>query len=319
MARTKTQGVPALTDELSPTAVKAAAAAVNEVSATEMGAINTASLYMDVGRIQALEFQRSVSEVAIAQTFIRLKKSNEFKNLLVLTPAGDLKRVSDLEEFCQLFFGKTYRRMHQLEGNYEALGPDLYEQAQQIGFSARDYASLKALPADMQDQVKAAIAQGSKDAAVELMCELASRASAMKSQLDEANKTMAAKDKVIAKKDKKLNDLAEADEIRRNGRPDEREQQQVADLRDAGVAAELALQRLLAAFDEVTQAPATGAAELCARQTLDYVAQRFADMAAERGIAVDVLGEPVEPGWRREIGQIVDEAEQGRKRRGARS
>lgn len=131
----------------------------------------------------------------------------------------------------------------------------------------------------------------------------------LRAALLEERRKAAAKDKVIAKKDQKLNALAEADEVRRNGAPNEREDQQTADLRDAGIAAELALRRLLAAVDEVTQAPATAAAELCARQTLDYVAQRLADMAAERGIAVDVLGEPVQPGWRRELGEIVDEAE----------
>lgn len=310
MARTKNTTPDLVGAELALEAVQSATVALNEVSAAEMGAVGASELYMGVGRIQALEFQRSVSDVAIAQTFIGLKKSNEFKNLLVRTPAGDLKRVSDLEEFCLLFFRKSYRRMNQLESNYEILGPDLYEQAQLIGFSARDYSSLKALPADMQDQVKAVITQGSKDAAVELMCELAARAAAMKARLDETDKVMAAKDRVIAKKDAKLNQWSEAEEIRRDGTPDEREKQQIADLRGAGIAAELALQRLVTCVAEVMNAPATEAAELQARQTIDFIAQRLADLCAAAHIAVDVLGERVEPGWRRQITDLVAAAAQ---------
>jgi hypothetical protein len=305
MARPKTPGVPALVDELSTTAVKAVSAAINEVSAAEMGAINSAGLYMDVGRIQALDFQRSVADVALAQTYIRLKKSNEFKDLLVRGPDGDLRRVADLDEFCLLFFRKSYRRMQELANNYETLGPDLYEQAQQIGFSSRDYQSLKALPADMQAQVKAAIAEGSKDAAVELMCELASRASAMKTKLDEAEKSMAAKDKVIAKKDEKLNKLAEAEEARLNGTRNERESIHIGLLRDLGVAADIALQQLVAEAVEVFRDPPTESTELQARQTLEFIGQRFADLCAEANIGIDLMGERIEPGWRREMNEGI--------------
>lgn len=132
----------------------------------------------------------------------------------------------------------------------------------------------------------------------------------LRSALLEERQKNAAKDKVIAKKDSKLNQLAEAEEIRRNGRPDEREKQQINDLRDEGIGAELALQRLVTRVAEVMNAPATEAAELQARQTLDFIAQRLADLCADAHVAVDVLGERVEPGWRRQITDLVAAAAQ---------
>lgn len=139
----------------------------------------------------------------------------------------------------------------------------------------------------------------------------------LRAALVEERQRSAAKDKVISRKDAKLNKLAEQEEIRLNGTVDEREQQQLAEIRDAGTAAELAMQRLVAVLDEVTTQPATEAAELQARQTIDYVLQRIADACAERGLAVEVLGEAVEPGWVRERSQLVDDADQKRKARKA--
>lgn len=137
----------------------------------------------------------------------------------------------------------------------------------------------------------------------------------LRKALLEERKRTAAKDKIIAKKDAKLNELAEADERRRVGTPDEREATQLAELRDAGISAELSLQQLVAAVDQAMQQPATEAAELQARQTLEFIVQRLADLCAERAIAVDVLGERVEPGWHRDM---ADEAEAApaRKRKG---
>lgn len=132
--------------------------------------------------------------------------------------------------------------------------------------------------------------------------------------LEERRKT-AAKDRVIANKDAKLNKLAEAEEIRRNGKPDEREASQVNELRDAGLAAELALQQLVAAVAEVLAVPATQAAELQARQTLDFICQRMADLCGQFDVAVDLLGERVEPGWVRDIAEAANGAAPARKRR----
>lgn len=300
----------ALPDEVDDRALARINQQAGELSAANLLAMEQGDLYRVVGRIEAAHFLETVSSRMIGEAYLSARSLiGKLGEITVRATDGSTKRVSRLEDFCDAVMPVSHRRCQQIAQAMHTLGPALFEQAERLGLGHRAYTAIRALPGDMQGEVKAAIESGDRDQVVTLIEELAARNASLTAKVAETDKVMAAKDKVIAKKDQKLNALAEADEVRRNGAPHEREEQQTADLRDAGIAAELALRRLLAAVDEVTQAPATAAAELCARQTLDYVAQRLADMAAERGIAVDVLGEPVQPGWRRELGEIVDEAE----------
>lgn len=146
-----------------------------------------------------------------------------------------------------------------------------------------------------------ALAEGGTVAGLELDEIQAMSARELRAALLEERKKTAAKDRVIASKDAKLNKLAEADELRRNGSPDEREQGQLAELRDVGLEAEQTLQRLVAVVDQVMHEPATEAAELAARQTIDYVVQRLADALLHRGIAVDLMSERIDPQWAKAI------------------
>lgn len=118
----------------------------------------------------------------------------------------------------------------------------------------------------------------------------------LKAALVEARKKNAAKDKVIARKDETINGMQEAEERRRSGSISEREQAQLDDLREAGLAAEMAVRQLLARAGEVTDTPATEAASTAARQAVEFVAQVLAGLIGERGIAVD-LAEMVTPHW----------------------
>lgn len=61
----------------------------------------------------------------------------------------------------------------QLAYNLNLLGPELYEQAEKIGFKVRDYQALKALPSDEQEIVKQALEAQNKESAVDLMQEMA--------------------------------------------------------------------------------------------------------------------------------------------------
>lgn len=127
----------------------------------------------------------------------------------------------------------------------------------------------------------------------------------LREALREARRREAAKDRVIAKKDAKLNELSEAEEARLNGTRNEKEAAHIERLRDLGLACEQSLQKLVGAAAEVFADPPTQAAELQARQTLEFIGQRFADLCGEAHIGIEILGERVEPGWRREISAAV--------------
>lgn len=118
----------------------------------------------------------------------------------------------------------------------------------------------------------------------------------LQAALTEERKKAAAKDKVIKAKSEKLDKLEEEMAMREHAPMEEAEALQIEDLRDRTLQAEHELLRLLATVDAVLRQPATTAAELDARHSLDYLVQRIVDGCMERGITVD-LAERVSPIW----------------------
>ncbi|MCL7422537.1 MAG: hypothetical protein M8364_16725, partial [Methylobacter sp.] len=91
--------------------------------------------------------------------------------------------------------------------------PELFEQAQKLGFRQTDYNALKALPADDQQLIAHAIEEESLDKALDLMQEMAARhvreKEAAQKQLTEQQQSLVAKDRVISEKTAELNKKAE--------------------------------------------------------------------------------------------------------------
>ena len=249
-----------------------------------------------IGRLQGLEFVRRVADVAAAQVFNQLKNSNKIIGLPFTAADGTVRHVANLDEFCQHYLGKSSRRMYELSANLSVLGTDLYEQSERIGFRARDYQALKALPADEQAMVKGAIESGSRDQAIDLLTELAARNHALLQKEAESKKSLDAKDKVIKAKGATIDKLEEQLAARDHLPANEQEQMQLDELQAASVAAVNALTRLAATADRVLTEPATESSELCARQSIDYVVQRMVDACMERGISCD-LADRVTPIW----------------------
>jgi hypothetical protein len=206
---------------------------------------------------------------------------------------------------------RTAQVMMQAAARY--LAPALASKAQAPALLSLGKAKLLELLVEPDEAIQA-LADGGTVAGLDLDDMQAMTSRELRAALVEERRKTAAKDRVIASKDAKLNKLAEADELRRNGTPDEREQAQLGELRDVGLEAEQTLQRLVAVVDQVMQEPATEAAELAARQTVDYVVQRLADALAARGIAVDLMGDRIDPVWAK---AIADTASAARTRRRA--
>ncbi|MGZ4957427.1 MAG: hypothetical protein ACXWAT_11025, partial [Methylobacter sp.] len=169
-----------------------------------------------LGVIKAASFYATVSEKLLAETAINIRDSKKYKGLTGKDQNGNPKQVSGFEEFCEMFLGKSARRVQQLMSNYNQLGPDLYEQAEKIGFRQRDYNALKALPAEDRTIIAQAIEAEDLDKALDLMQQLAAKHQREKEltgkQLDDLAKSVEAKDAVIkgksAELDKKNEQLA---------------------------------------------------------------------------------------------------------------
>ena len=278
-------------------AVARASAAADVLSATEQQVLHAAEVYRMVGRIETAQFMETVSGRIMAETYLKAKALiGEKGSIMVVNKAGRPETVSGMDAFCEAVMPVSSRRCRQIVAAIDTLGADLYQQAEQIGFKARDYQALRALPDDQQGVVKQAIESGDINAALDIVHDLAARNDAIKKKLADAEKTAKAKDKVIAKKDERLNQLLEAEERRHSADPAEAEQAQLDEVRDGALAAEMGIRRMMAAAARVVNEPASESTGLAARHAVAFAAQVFAQLINEAGIDVD-FADLVTPHW----------------------
>lgn len=75
-----------------------------------------------VGRIESALFLTSGGIKVIAESFIQLRDGKKYKDLMIPGTDGEMRHVSDLEEACELLFGKTYRTCLRIAQKYESPG-----------------------------------------------------------------------------------------------------------------------------------------------------------------------------------------------------
>ena len=184
----------------------------NTSALVDQAVLDAESIHKAIGRIEGLEFLRRVGDVAVAQIFSEVRKSKNYKGLPYHDEEGNLRHVEDFDEFCRVKLGKSYTRCYELSQNLHTLGPDLYESAERIGFRARDYRALKALPPEEQEIVKEALASESKEQVVDLLQDMAERhkaeRDASKKEREELQADMEARDKLLKSKTDKLDEAA---------------------------------------------------------------------------------------------------------------
>ncbi len=145
------------------------------------------------------------------------------------------------------------------------------------------------------DEAIEALAEGGTVAGLDLDDIQAMSTRELRAALVEARQTAAAKDRIIAKKDAKLNKLAE-DEEKRKALALGDDQVTLDLLRDATVSSELALAQLASVIGGVLSGSPTEATATAARHAGEYLAQRLADLINDHGIPVD-FAELITPTW----------------------
>lgn len=224
MARSKDALMVVKTD-INMAALEATTSTLVEHGSAVQFFLDKAELLQQVGRIQGLDFARRVGDIAIAKIFDEIKIAKKYKGLPYIDESGKPRHSGDLEEFCRVFLGKSYNRCLELSQNMHLLGEDLYESTQKIGFRARDYAALRALPEDEQNIIKQAIETQSRDAVIEMLEDMAVRHAAQKAELTKELGTLReesiAKDSVIAHRSETINKLQTKKAMIKPPTPDE--------------------------------------------------------------------------------------------------
>ena len=266
--------------------------ALTEVTLADQTLMDASGLLMQIGAMGTAHMFESISTRILAETYLTAKET--FKRvpyLPVRLPGGQMRKVTTLDEFCELMLGKTSRRCQQLVSNYHLLGAELYEQAEQLGLRHRDYALIKALPDDTKAAVKAAIASRDQQQVVDILEEFEARNEALKKQVADLEQTTAAKDKVIAKRDAKIAKLEEAAEAVQS-----EEEAQLIAVKDRVVAAQAALMQLGVLVVELDRAGASESLRQVVNNDCEYLAQTFAQILVDAGVPVQ-FENIVNPSW----------------------
>lgn len=244
-----------------------------------------------IGRRQTVQAMRKLVTVTELQELQQIKDSKQFKGLRVMT-GGKVVTVTTWDDFCTQVEGRSREQVDEDLRNLNSFGAEMLEAFQHLGVGYRRMRDLRAVPAEARVQLieaaKAGDPKALMEAAEDLIEHHTKECTSLREKVTDLDARCKAKDDVIATKDEKINSLDEAEARRRSASRDEREQAQLADLRDATVAVEAAHELLLSRVDQVTSSPATESCNLSARQALDYVGQRLVEAAGRRMLTVDL-------------------------------
>lgn len=164
-----------------------------------------------VGALKAFEFTKKLLTVSTIKILAELKESSEYKGLQVIGQDGKLLTVSTWEQFCQSI-GKSRQHIDEEIRNLSAFGEDFLETSQRMGIGYRDLRKLRKIPDDEREVIinGEAVQAGDKDSLIELIEDMSVKHSKVKSKLENQVKDLTAeakaKDRVIADKQKTIDD-----------------------------------------------------------------------------------------------------------------
>jgi hypothetical protein len=201
--------------------IHAAQLAASTVTGQAIGWMNAAELS---GSIKTAGFFATVADRLLVDAYVKAKESKSYAGMPYRTADGSIATVASLDEYCQAFLGKSYRRCEELLSNRRLVGEDLYEQAEALGFRQRDYNALKALPAEDREIINQALEAGAdREFVIEQLVTLTERQIAQKAklaeELTEAREDLAAKDQRAGTREKEIERLGK--ELRKAKRQQE--------------------------------------------------------------------------------------------------
>lgn len=209
------------------------------------------------------------------------------------------------EEFCGLL-GVTSRKVDEDISNLQAFGEDALDSMSRIGIGYRELRQYRKLPEDQKQALIEVAKAGDKEGFVELAEEIiakhAKEKEALAAQVQEAQATLEAKDRVLQTRAELIGKLEEQVAGKFKPLPGSeartaQEQALLKELDEGTSSAFLSMHRTFKAADAaLSGSGARDAIQARARQAVEFLAQQLADMCEEFGISVD-LEERINPSW----------------------
>ena len=248
------------------------------------------------------EFSRTVRTSKLAY----VKEHKLYRSIAgAASPHGAEKLSGTWEEFCRLL-GRSVDQVDRDIANVQAFGEQALESMSAMGIGYRELRQYRKLPEDQKQALIEVAKAGDKEGFVELAEEIiakhAKEKEALAAQVQEAQATLEAKDRVLQTRAELIGKLEEQVAGKFKPLPGSeartaQEQALLKELDEGTSSAFLSMHRTFKAADAaLSGSGARDAIQARARQAIEFLAQQLADMCEEFGMSVD-LDERINPSW----------------------
>jgi flagellar biosynthesis chaperone FliJ len=258
-----------------------------------------------LGQAQAFQAAGNLLRTFGVSKLALVKENKLYQQLSGMKAPNGSELKGTWVEFCGLL-GISDDKANEDINNLNAFGEDALEQMQRIGIGYRELRQYRKLPEDQKQALIEVAKAGDKEGFVELAEEIiakhAKEKEALTAQVQEAQATLEAKDRVLQTRAELIGKLEEQTARKFKPLPGSeartaQEQALLKELDEATSSAFLSMHRTFKAADAaLSDSGARDAIQSRARQAVEFMAQQLADMAEEFGIEVD-LDERITPAW----------------------
>ena len=161
------------------------------------------------GAIQTHAGYQRLSSVALVHEYERLMESKAYLGVPYTDEHGNLVTTQNIKEFCREFMPYDDSWFRQQRALLDTLGADVVDWLSDLHVSRRKMTMLKHAPADFREGVAAAIESGDTDTALALIDQCNALAAEEQRRSVDLENRVEAQDKIIARKEQRINDLDE--------------------------------------------------------------------------------------------------------------
>ncbi len=258
-----------------------------------------------LGQAQAFQAAGNLLRTFGVSKLALVKENKLYQQLSGMKAPNGSELKGTWVEFCGLL-GISDDKANEDINNLNAFGEDALEQMQRIGIGYRELRQYRKLPEDQKQALIEVAKAGDKEGFVELAEEIiakhAKEKEALATQVEEAQATLEAKDRVLQTRAELIGQLEEQVAGKFKPLPGSeartaQEQALLKELDEGTSSAFLSMHRTFKAADAaLSGSGARDAIQARARQAVEFLAQQLADMCEEFGMSVD-LDERINPSW----------------------
>lgn len=270
-----------------------ATAALDELAIRTDAVLAVSEVLINVGRMQAAHAISNLSRMAALTAFEQIRAAGGWKGVPYITAEGKVTQCETLEEFCPVFLRRPLRSLQEDAQNMRLVGPEVYEQLDEQGFTRAQFRALRALPDAERPALEAALAAPDPETRLQRTLAILEKTQTEKEAAEkaasEAQAQVATKDKLLVDRAKRIDALELKVELRAKlpeaARQQDLEERYAQSVLDACVG----LEGLAAAIGEIhaqVDRP-NERLRLAMQQGLARVAATLFDIASEHGVAAD--------------------------------